>query len=74
MKKVILRTPIRVRSNFFGRTFSYVLFRMHFFVRTFSDALFKTWTVAPSLGLSSKLRTKSTQPSKPTENQRIFDS
>jgi hypothetical protein len=61
MKKVILRTPMRTRSNsfsdalfrthFFVRTFSDVLFRTHFLVRTFSDALFKAWTVAPSVGL-----------------------
>jgi hypothetical protein len=56
MKKVILRTPMRTRSN------------------SFSDALFKAWTVAPSVGLFSKLTTKPTKSSKPTENQRLFGS
>jgi hypothetical protein len=41
---------------------------------SFSDALFKAWIVAPSVGLLSKLTTKPAKPSKPTENQRIFDS
>jgi hypothetical protein len=77
MKNVMLRSPMRTRSN------------------SFWDALFKPWTVAPSVGLfsklstkptkpaltvapsvglSSKLTTKPTKPSKPTENQRILDS
>jgi hypothetical protein len=56
IKKRILRTPMRTRSN------------------SFSYALFKAWTVAPSVGLFGKLTTKPTKPSKPTENQRIFDS
>jgi hypothetical protein len=51
MKKVILRTPMRTRSN----SFSDALFRTDFFVRTFSDGLFKARTVAPSVGLFSKL-------------------
>jgi hypothetical protein len=55
MKKVILRTPMRTRSN------------------SFSDVLFKAWSVAPSVGVFSKLTTKPTKPSKPTENQRIFN-
>jgi hypothetical protein len=44
MKKVILRTLMRTRSN------------------SFSDALFKAWTVAPSIGLFSKLTKKPTKP------------
>jgi hypothetical protein len=35
----------------------------------FSDTLFSAWTVAPSVGLFSKLTTKPTKPSKPTENK-----
>jgi hypothetical protein len=37
-EKVILRTPMRTKSN----SFSEALFRTHFFVRTFSYALFRT--------------------------------
>jgi hypothetical protein len=40
----------------------------------FSDVLFSAWTVAPSVGLFSKLTTKPTKPSKPTEYKLIFDS
>jgi hypothetical protein len=58
MKKVILRTPMRTRSN----SFLDALFRTHF-------SRHGPW----SIGLFSKLTTKPTKPSKPTENQGIFD-
>jgi hypothetical protein len=41
---------------------------------SFLDALFWSWTVAPYVGLFSKLPAKATKPSKPTENKWIFDS
>jgi hypothetical protein len=52
MKNLILRTPKPTKSNTFsGRPF---------IVPTFSDELFRTLTVAPSVGLFSKLTTKPT--------------
>jgi hypothetical protein len=36
---------------------------------SFSYALFRTLTVAKSVGMFSKLTTKSIKPSKPTENK-----
>jgi hypothetical protein len=48
---------------------SHVLFRTHFFGRAFSDALFRTLTMAPSVGLFSKLTMKPTKPSESTENK-----
>jgi hypothetical protein len=65
MKKVILRTLMSTKSNYFSDT----LFRTHFFGRTFQGMDRDT-----SVGLFSKLTTKPTKPGKPTENQRIFDS
>jgi hypothetical protein len=62
-KKLFL-TYALFRTHFFVRTFSYALFRTHFL-----DALFRAWTVAPSVGVFSKLTTKPTKPSKPTENK-----
>jgi hypothetical protein len=59
MKKVILRTPMRTKSNSFSDAL---------FVRNFSDALSDPgpWHRG---GLFSKLTTQPTKPSKPIENK-----